>query len=332
MIYLVPQYPVKNRYPGQWIRWWPRELKLSGLEVEVLGEEVEGGCFKYGGVNKFTDTLATVSFELDQMKSLFGKVSKGDVVLFLDLDFPGFASDAVALLRRMYGDSIGIYGFVHATSVNEGDFWEPIRRWKRLIEEAVFGLVDVVFVATEYHRSKLEKEFSSIAGKVKVVGCPFFRDEVCNGGWKSWKERVWDVFVPARPDEQKFRKISMLEGVKLKFAEEELESREYYFKTLSESKICLSLASEETFGYAVVEAMAFGTVTVVPDRFSYPEVVPVAELRYKDEEEMRRCVMRLLENEEEWRRAGLFLYSSLLRWEYSIRKVAEVLFSGGKCG
>ena len=53
--------------------------------------------------------------------------------------------------------------------------------------------------------------------------------------------------------------------------------------------------SEETFGIAVVEAIAAGCVPVVPDNSAHPETVPFRELRYGTEEEAARIVRGALD-------------------------------------
>ena len=53
--------------------------------------------------------------------------------------------------------------------------------------------------------------------------------------------------------------------------------------------------SEETFGMAVVEAIAAGCVPVVPDHTAHPETVPFAELRYRTEAEAARIVRGALD-------------------------------------
>ena len=53
--------------------------------------------------------------------------------------------------------------------------------------------------------------------------------------------------------------------------------------------------SEETFGVAVVEAMAAGCVPVVPDNSAHPETVPFAELRYGSESEAAGIVRGALD-------------------------------------
>lgn len=54
-------------------------------------------------------------------------------------------------------------------------------------------------------------------------------------------------------------------------------------------------ASKETFGIAVVEAIAAGCVPVVPDNSAHPETVPFGELRYGSEEEAADKVLAALD-------------------------------------
>ena len=56
-------------------------------------------------------------------------------------------------------------------------------------------------------------------------------------------------------------------------------------------------ASSETFGIAVVEAIAAGCVPIVPDNSAHPETVPFAELRYSTEEEGAAKVSAALDGE-----------------------------------
>jgi len=52
---------------------------------------------------------------------------------------------------------------------------------------------------------------------------------------------------------------------------------------LAESRIYFSV-SRETFGISTVEAIASGCLPIVPDNSAHPEVVPIPELRYKEDD------------------------------------------------
>jgi glycosyltransferase involved in cell wall biosynthesis len=53
-----------------------------------------------------------------------------------------------------------------------------------------------------------------------------------------------------------------------------------YFKWLSKSDIVVSTSIQENFGISIVEAAWAGCFPLLPDRLSYPELVPV---EYKDQ-------------------------------------------------
>ncbi|THB73246.1 MAG: DUF3524 domain-containing protein [Desulfobacteraceae bacterium] len=74
-----------------------------------------------------------------------------------------------------------------------------------------------------------------------------------------------DVFIEAR---ERFSQ----ELVSYEF----LESREAYYEWLAKGSIAVSTANQENFGISMVEAARFGAIPLVPDRLSYPEIIPQA--------------------------------------------------------
>ncbi|MFW5800576.1 MAG: tRNA-queuosine alpha-mannosyltransferase domain-containing protein [Spirochaeta sp.] len=67
-----------------------------------------------------------------------------------------------------------------------------------------------------------------------------------------------------------------------------LPGRDAYYRMLQRGDVVISTAKQENFGIAVVEAMYFGCLPLLPDRLSYPELVP-PQLEWK----------ALYENDEE---------------------------------
>ncbi|GIV71131.1 tRNA-queuosine alpha-mannosyltransferase domain-containing protein [Caldilinea sp.] len=68
-----------------------------------------------------------------------------------------------------------------------------------------------------------------------------------------------------------------------------VESREAYWALLAASDLVISTAEHEFFGVSVLEAIAAGAFPLLPNRLSYPELIP-AELHpaclYNDEEDL----------------------------------------------
>lgn len=69
------------------------------------------------------------------------------------------------------------------------------------------------------------------------------------------------------------------------------EERDEYRVLLSKAKIVVSTARQENFGIAVVEAIVAGAIPLLPDRLSYPELLPRethAALLYKSQDDLVR--------------------------------------------
>jgi hypothetical protein len=50
-------------------------------------------------------------------------------------------------------------------------------------------------------------------------------------------------------------------------------SRRAFYEVLGRSQVVVSTAIEENFGYAMVEAMTMGALVLMPNDYSYPELV-----------------------------------------------------------
>ncbi|MDX2500456.1 MAG: glycosyltransferase, partial [Deltaproteobacteria bacterium] len=53
-----------------------------------------------------------------------------------------------------------------------------------------------------------------------------------------------------------------------------VESREQFLKWLQQGSIIISTAEQENFGIAVIEAVRYGCLPLLPDRLAYPEIIP----------------------------------------------------------
>jgi glycosyltransferase involved in cell wall biosynthesis len=76
-----------------------------------------------------------------------------------------------------------------------------------------------------------------------------------------------------------------------------VEDRPAYLDWLKRGDIVVSTAAQENFGMAVVEAMAFGCLPLLPRRLAYPEIVPAAlhdACLYDDEHDLADRLAGLL--------------------------------------
>lgn len=70
-----------------------------------------------------------------------------------------------------------------------------------------------------------------------------------------------------------------------------------YYQWLQRGAIAISTALQENFGIAVVEAMRFGCLPLVPDRLSYPEIIPEslhADFLYADQNDLIEKLIHLI--------------------------------------
>lgn len=151
---------------------------------------------------------------------------------------------------------------------------------------------------------------AGLADRIVATGNPWRTDEA-RGGCSPLQERDIDVLFPHRPDSEKgierflevlaamplreqpwnvsfttgrseYRSTNAIGAAKVvismaaEFDHINLHVglvRDDFYKLLSRAKVVVSTATEENFGYAMVEAMAMGAYPLMPGCASYPELV-----------------------------------------------------------
>lgn len=76
-----------------------------------------------------------------------------------------------------------------------------------------------------------------------------------------------------------------------------VESRQEYLSWLGRADVVVSTAVQENFGMAVVEAVAMGAFPLLPNRLSYPEIIPEGihdQVLYQDEADLVRKLSAVL--------------------------------------
>jgi len=82
------------------------------------------------------------------------------------------------------------------------------------------------------------------------------------------------------------------------------QPRERMIELLQKSKIFIS-AGRETFGIAVVEAIASGCIPIVPNNSAHPETVPFPELRFENKSDAVEKLKKALDGEYDYLRPEL---------------------------
>jgi hypothetical protein len=307
MIYLLPQLRAKNRYTQDWIHVWERELSKIGVEFKIVGDSrlTEVKSF-------FSDVPVALDYEMSQIKELLD--FNPEIIFCLDIDFPGLLSNAIQLLR-LENKNIKAYGYLHAGSWCNGDVFKSTRG-KYFSERAMFDVYDKIFVATRYHKRKIEDYFGEKFDNIRVVGFPFYREDVYSytipencpekeGILITGRFEQSNVNVFQKLKERYGKRVTTLEGVR---------NRKEYFEKLNESKISVSLKIEETFGLSQLEAYVLDSVPLSPNKFSYPEIFRGEGLLYEDYRDLTSMIDFFLDDYD----LDVFNCVNLEKYELSI--------------
>lgn len=332
MLYHLPIEPYETRYTADWIQQFENEFDKAGVPYKTILGTMLTSKINEGSV---LDACGTNIFKLSQLQSMIqlindGKVKDNDIIFFSDLWFPGIES--LFYIRNITGIQFKVVGILHAGTYDPADFTcrTGMRNWGEYLEACWFEEFDMIFSATHFHKTLIINNSiinPALADKIKITGIPFYAKELATSYDTSKKENI--VVFPHRVDKEKhpeiFDEFSQLDCSKdYKFIKtiEETKSRQEYFELLGKSKIMLSFADQETFGYSTVEAMALGNVVIVPDKLSYRETVP-GEYRYRNISEAVELYRRAVSGELKPN------YPELNKWRYSIPNMLNELKQGG---
>uniref|UniRef100_A0A7C3WPA2 Glycosyltransferase n=1 Tax=Dictyoglomus turgidum TaxID=513050 RepID=A0A7C3WPA2_9BACT len=292
MIYILPPLPVKNRYSQDWIDVWKRELNKLKVNYKIIGEEKAVDLTYY-----FTNPIEALKYESKQILELVKVLKKKDKILVLDTDFPGLMVPVIHLLKKIY--KIKVYGYLHAGSWCEKDIYENIKGKKEL-EESMFKTYDKIFVATNYHKRKIESYFRKKFKNIKVVGFPFYEEDVYRYVKPMPFSKKTRIVIVGRP-EQSYQnmlkklvnhKMALFDNKRIVFLK--ANNRKEYFKKLNEAKLVISVKKEETFGLSILEAYVLGSIVLCPNNFSYREVVKDKRLLYNSLKDLKEKIKKYI--------------------------------------
>ncbi len=278
-IIFVPQYPTPMRYQEWWWTEFPKEFKKAGFDVHVLGENA-AKYIEEANKDMFSPIQSAIDLETAQIKEYMALDLKHDDILFMaDISFPGLFGNVL-----FHKKPCKSFGFCHATSRNELDYFAKHGHAKFAAETATANALDVVFVGSQYHFMKL------CWSNVEVTYLPY-------PPLKTFNEKKTLFMVSAsRPTPQKVNldlEIKLETEFKWPIVRRDSLNWEDYYKFLSQAKVLLITAQEETFGYQVVDAVLNHCIPIAPNRCSYPELLP-PECLYDSEEDLIEKLKYLL--------------------------------------
>jgi glycosyltransferase involved in cell wall biosynthesis len=99
-------------------------------------------------------------------------------------------------------------------------------------------------------------------------------------------------------------------------------SRERYYEWLRHGTVVVSTARQENFGIAVVEAVRRGCFPLLPQRLSYPEIIPEAfhgSVLYSNRQDLVRRLTRLLRHPDDYAEQRRRLAAAMARFAWRER-------------
>jgi glycosyltransferase involved in cell wall biosynthesis len=293
VIYL-PIEPLEERYTAQMLNWVTRALEEEGAYYRVILPDGYTSI-QHG---QWLDTYGTTIFrskQLQMVAELFreGRIQNLTVFLLGDVWYPGV--EALKFMAELSNKRVKVVGWHYAGTVDPADLLtRKLGRWGFEWERwLVSDYLDAVGVGSDYHRDNVRR----IAGStpvysyglawrprdvIAVAGTPK-REKIVVFPHRWTKEKNPAAFVSAAHTlgDRGYRFVvstnSTQGGIDIP-ASSNIElvrhaSKEQYYRFLATCSIYYSAAEQETFGYALHEAIALGLGVVAPRRCSYPEML-----------------------------------------------------------
>ncbi len=292
-VWLLPIEPLDERYSAQYWRWFNDAFQKAGIDSffispDPLSNKITKGSFlDVAGTNYYKQT------QLAWLSKMFfeGKIKDGDIIFLMDVWFPGM--EALAYMRDGLGIDVKIVGLIYAGTYDQYDFTfqKGMSYWGEDLENSWFKILDKIFVATEFHKKMILLNRKCDPRKLVVTGHPMVNEMPPNPPEKE------DIIVfPHRLDPEKrpdlFSQIRVPYPWKTLRSKELCKNKQEFYELLQRSKIAVSFAEQETFGFSMIEAVFADCLPLVPDRLSYSEMY-LNEFKYSCFEEFKRTITEM---------------------------------------
>ncbi len=109
-----------------------------------------------------------------------------------------------------------------------------------------------------------------------------------------------------------------------------LESKEQYKAWIEKGAIVVSCAIQENFGISIVEAVRHGCIPLLPDRLSYPELIPEnfhSKVLYKSKKDFEKKLEEMIINFQTYLplQKKLSLHMEQFSWEIMVKQYDDIL-------
>jgi glycosyltransferase involved in cell wall biosynthesis len=276
----VPLEHIDGRYTVHMDRDIERYLSANNIQYLKVMPTYETPPLPAG---MFLNAPFTSKFKSLQMAEIAGMYERGEIgsddrFFFSDIWFPGI--EHLAYMNYFTKVSPKITGIVHAGSFTDTDFVRDMERWAKNFEDIVFDISDELYVASNFIRNDIIKKRMVDQSKLKVTGLPLDFEGLDQ--YKGTEQKVDIVIFNGRLcDEKQPWLFDELESqvkarlgnhiVFLKTQSMGL-SKGGYYQLLAGSKVVVSYALQENFGFGIAEAAYLGCQPVLPNRLVYPEL------------------------------------------------------------
>jgi hypothetical protein len=258
-IIYVPIEKIPTRYTADWIEQFEKEFEKAGVHYKTVEGFTQNEIpIEEGSV---LDVYTTNQYKLSQLTQILDmiatdQIEDDDIIFFADLWFPGI--EALFYVRDITKKKFKIAGIFHAGTWDPFDFTSrnSMRDWGQHIELGWLHGIDIIFVATQFHKDLIVMNNGDFdPNKIFVTGIPFYAKELQEKYPITNKENI--VVFPHRCEIEKHPE--KFDRLQKKFPQwtfvktlEETNNRDEYFKLLAKSKVMVSFADQETFGYSTV--------------------------------------------------------------------------------
>jgi len=280
-IIYVPLEHIDGRYTVHLDRDIQNYLILQGREyVKIMPTTVTPPLPKGMFLNApFTSKFKAL--QLAEISAMYerGEIHTGDRFFFSDIWFPGIES--IAYMNYFTKIDAKITGIIHAGSFTDTDFVRDLERWAKNFEDIVFDISDTVFAASEFIKQDIIKKRMVQPDKLIVTGLPVNYNDLTQFDTSRKEDivifngRICDEKQPWLFDElQRQVQTRLNRDVMFIKTQEQNLSKVKYYDLLARSKVIVSYALQENFGFGVAEAAYLGCTPVLPNRLVYPELYP----------------------------------------------------------
>lgn len=279
--------PIETRYTEHWFKYLRDKFQIDlGEDYKVI--QIDGNLTRFkseassGAFLNFTKTNGWKSGQLLKFLDVLETdlVGDNDVIFFTDFWNPVILQ--VKYMKDLMDKNWKLISIAHAGSYDPHDFLGrkiTDKTWSFAAEKAMAEACDKVIFATGFHAELFRKSIDINPEKILYSGFPMEYTQSIFKVFRENKDRKNRIIFSHRnaPEKQPelFKKLeydTKIENGEFINCMEYRFSKQEYHQCLSESKVAVSFALQETLGISMYEAMECNVIPVVPNRLSYSEM------------------------------------------------------------